>query len=57
MPDFYRTISAPSEAVFREKMSKFIAFAFPVRTEEEAREQIAAVQRKYHDAQHTCRAS
>lgn len=54
MPDFYRTISAPSEAVFREKMSKFIAFAFPVRTEEEAREQIAAVQRKYHDARHVC---
>ncbi len=54
MPDFYRTIAAPSEAVFREKMSKFIAFAFPARTEDEAREQIASVQRKYHDARHVC---
>lgn len=54
MPDFYRTIAEPSEAIYREKMSKFMAFAFPVQTEEEARQRIAEVQKRYHDARHVC---
>lgn len=54
MPDVYRTIAAPAEAIFREKMSKFMSFAFPVQTEDEARECIAMVQKRYHDARHVC---
>lgn len=50
----YRTISAPSQASMREKMSKFIAFAFPASTAEEARRQIAQVANDYHDARHVC---
>lgn len=54
MSDAYRTIAAPSEAVFREKMSRFLSFAFPVFSAEEARRRIAAVQNEYHDARHVC---
>lgn len=50
----YLTLEAPSEAVVREKMSKFIAFAFPVRTADEARSRIADIARRYHDARHVC---
>ncbi len=50
----YLTLEAPSEAVVREKMSKFIAFAFPVRTADEARSLIADIARRYHDARHVC---
>ena len=35
-------------------MSKFLAFAFPVKSAAEARERIAAVANKYHDARHVC---
>lgn len=54
MPDTYRTVTAPAEAVFREKMSKFIASIHPVDSAEQAREIIAAHQRRYHDARHVC---
>lgn len=50
----YLTIAAPSQAVMREKMSKFISFAFPVSTASEAREHIASVASDYHDARHVC---
>ena len=50
----YLTIAAPSQAVMRGKMSKFISFAFPVSTAAEARERISAVAADYHDARHVC---
>lgn len=54
MDSTYLTIAAPSEAVFREKMSKFMAFAMPVSSEEEARSAIDGVRNRYHDARHVC---
>ena len=54
MSSEYKTIKEPSEAVYREKMSKFIAFAMPVRTDAEARQAIDDVRNRYHDARHVC---
>lgn len=54
MASEYLTIEAPSQASMREKMSKFIAFAFPVETAAEARECIGRVAADYHDARHVC---
>jgi len=54
MSDTFHTIAAPSQAVIREKMSKFIALAFRVSSAEEARARIAAVSKQYHDARHVC---
>jgi len=50
----YRTIRNDSQAVFREKMSKFIAIAMPVASAAQAREKIANVANEYHDARHVC---
>lgn len=54
MSDLFRTIQAPSEAVFTEQRSKFISFAFPIKTVEEAKEHVAALSKKYFDARHVC---
>lgn len=54
MADTYRTIASPSEAIFKEKMSKFIAFAHPVTNAAEAKSVVASYQKKYFDARHVC---
>lgn len=50
----FLTIARSGEAVFREKMSRFLSFAIPVRSPEEAREAIALYSNEYHDARHVC---
>ena len=52
--DLFKTIAAPSEGTYTEKRSKFLAFAFPVRTVEEVKELVEAHQKKYYDARHVC---
>ena len=54
MDDTYTTIRDAAEASFTEKRSKFIAFAMPVRTAEEAKACVEAVQKEYYDARHVC---
>lgn len=50
----YTTLAAPAEASFREKMSKFIAFAVPIDSVDDAKKAIASITRDYHDARHIC---
>ncbi len=50
----YQTILNPAEATVREKMSRFLAFAHPAETPEEARSIIARYTNEYHDARHVC---
>lgn len=50
----YVTLAEPSQAILREKMSKFIAFAFPVTSAAEARARIDEIASRYHDARHVC---
>jgi uncharacterized YigZ family protein len=52
--DSYLTIKAPAEAKFTEKMSRFLAFAYPVRTPEEAKAMVTQKQKEYFDARHVC---
>ncbi|WP_373729141.1 YigZ family protein, partial [Bacteroides heparinolyticus] len=52
--DRYKTISAPSEGIYTEKRSKFIAIALPVRTLEEVKSYLDIYQKKYYDARHVC---
>lgn len=54
MADTYYTLSTPGEAVYREKMSRFLAFALPTASAAEARETIASYTNTYHDARHVC---
>jgi uncharacterized YigZ family protein len=50
----YRTISAPSQGVFKEKGSRFLAFAWPVSAETEVKDHLAFLKKKYFDARHHC---
>ena len=50
----YLTIPKSGEGIYREKMSRFLAFALPVSSVDEARECIALYANEYHDARHVC---
>ncbi|MDR3350488.1 MAG: YigZ family protein [Prevotellaceae bacterium] len=50
----YKTIAASATGVFKDKGSKFLSFAFPVATEEEAKEQVRKIKKEYFDARHHC---
>lgn len=52
--DIYHTIAAPSEGLYKEKGSKFLAFAFPVRTLDEVKEHLERLRKDYFDARHHC---
>lgn len=54
MSDTFQTISAPSEGIYREKMSRFLAFAHPVTTADEAKAIVKDYAKKYFDARHVC---
>ena len=52
--DSYLTLAAPAEAALRERSSKFLAYAWPVRSEEEIRTHLEALRKRYYDATHHC---
>lgn len=52
--DTYQTIAAPSEGIYTEKRSKFIAMALPVHTVDEVKTMLDTCQKKYYDARHVC---
>lgn len=54
MNDTYLTIAGKSEGLYKEKGSKFIALAFPVRSEDEVKHYLEDVRKQYHDARHHC---
>lgn len=54
MNDLFKTIQSPSEGLYKDKGSKFLAFAFPVCSENIIKAQITDLQKKYHDARHHC---
>lgn len=50
----YRTIAKPAEGLYKEKGSRFLAFAYPVTDESGIRAHLAALQNKFFDARHHC---
>ena len=52
--DSYLTISEPAEAIYKERSSKFLTYAYPVETEEEIKELLDALRKQYYDATHHC---
>ena len=52
--DTYRTIKGPAEGLYKEKGSKFLAFAFPVRSADEVKQHLEALRKEYFDARHHC---
>ncbi|MFM7007281.1 MAG: IMPACT family protein [Flavobacteriales bacterium] len=52
----YRTIETGTEGFYKEKGSKFLAFAVPVSTEQEVKNFIAQKRKEHHQAVHVCSA-
>ena len=50
----FKTIKTPSEGVYKEKGSKFIAFAIPINSEIQFKEGLSRIKKNYHDAGHHC---
>ena len=50
----YNTIQNESTGIYKEKGSKFLSFALPVRNEEEVKEIITQYKKQYYDARHVC---
>ncbi len=52
MSDTYKTIAAPAEGYFTDRKSKFYSFAYPVTSEQEVKEKLKQLHKKYYDARH-----
>ncbi|MGZ4098954.1 MAG: IMPACT family protein [Bacteroidia bacterium] len=52
--DSYFTIKAPAQGIFKDRGSKFIAFAYPVSAEQEIKEHLSALQKEHPSANHHC---
>ncbi|MBR1782343.1 MAG: YigZ family protein [Bacteroidales bacterium] len=52
--DRYKSIAAPSEGLFKDNGSRFLALAYPVETPEQVKDIVAGLKKQYHDARHHC---
>ncbi len=52
--DEYKTITAPAQGLFRDKGSRFLAFAYPVVSEQEVKQVLDTLRKQYYDATHHC---
>lgn len=52
--DTYKTIAAPAEGIFRDRGSKFLAFAYPVKSNEEITAHLDSLRKEHHGARHHC---
>lgn len=52
--DSYLTLKGESEGLYKEKGSKFLAFAYPVKNEGDIKEKLEQLRKRYYDARHHC---
>lgn len=52
--DAYKSIASRAGGLFKDNGSRFIAWAYPVETEEEVKEIVTGLKKEYHDARHHC---
>ncbi len=52
--DCFKSIAELSTGLFKDNGSKFLAFAYPVTTEEEIKAIIQGLKKEYYDARHHC---
>lgn len=52
--DSYRTIEAPAEGLFKDRGSKFHAYAFPIRSETDPKPLLATLREQHPKAAHHC---
>ncbi len=54
MTDTYNSITTTGEGLYKEKGSKFLAFAYPVKKETEVKDILEHFHKEYHNARHIC---
>ncbi len=52
--DTYRTVAGTSSAEFKDKGSRFIAFAYPIRRADEVKALLEPLRQSHHKARHWC---
>ena len=52
--DSYKTIARPAETTYRQLSSKFLVYAYPVESEEEIKQYLDALRKRWFDATHHC---
>lgn len=50
----YRTLAGECQGLLKEKGSRFIAYAIPVRNEQEVHERLTLIRAEHHSARHVC---
>lgn len=53
-PTEFKSITGPSTAVFKDRGSRFLAYAFPVEDEDGIKNHLSLLKEKYPDATHHC---
>lgn len=54
MSDVYKTIEQESTGYFKDKGSKFYAYAYPLKNEDEVKDIIVKLKKEHHSARHHC---
>ena len=54
MAESYKTIVAATEGLYKDKGSKFLSFAIPVRSLDEVKTHLESYRKQYYDARHCC---
>ncbi|MBE6209931.1 MAG: YigZ family protein [Rikenellaceae bacterium] len=52
--DVYKTIEGAAECIYKQLSSKFLTFAYHVTSEEQIKEHLDELRKKYYDATHHC---
>jgi uncharacterized YigZ family protein len=52
--DIYYSIKSSSQGVYKEKGSRFLAFAFPISDQEQVRIILEKIRKEHHEARHHC---
>jgi len=52
--DTYKTLAGLSKGIYKDRGSRFLAFAYPVFSEEEIQPILLTLRKEYHDARHFC---
>jgi uncharacterized YigZ family protein len=50
----FKTITKPSEGIFKDKGSRFLSFVYPVTTESQIKEILSSTRKLHHSARHCC---
>ncbi len=54
MNDTYHTIEENSTGLYKDKGSKFISYAYPIKTEDEVKEILKSIKKEHYNARHHC---